>query len=109
MTIEISPRFEKDLKGLVKKFKKITDDLALFKKEILQNPRSGTALGNNCYKIRVPNSSVPTGKSGGFRIITLLKLQEDRIILLTIYSKSEKETISDKELQTILEELNEAN
>lgn len=104
MIIEVLPRFEKELKRLAKKYKKISEDLYNFKEEILNNPTLGTSLGNNCYKIRVANSSVPTGKSGGFRIITLVKVEKERIILLTIYSKSDKENISDDELKTILQE-----
>ena len=46
-----------------------------------------------------------TGKSGGFRIITLVKIEKDKIILLTIYSKTEKENISKDELSSILEGL----
>jgi mRNA-degrading endonuclease RelE of RelBE toxin-antitoxin system len=107
MIIEVSLRFEKELKQLSKKYKKIKDDLRLFKKEILNNPTLGTSLGNDCYKVRVPNSSIPTGKSGGFRIITLVKIQNDKIVLLTIYSKTEKENISNDELKSMLEGLNE--
>ena len=106
MIIEVLPRFEKELKQLAKKYKNIANDLSKFKKEILKNPALGTPLGNNCYKVRVANSSVPTGKSGGFRVITLLKVEKEKIILLTIYSKSEKESISDDELKAILKECN---
>ena len=103
MTIEVSQQFEKELKKLAKKYKKIANDLSLFKEDILKNPTSGTPLGNNCYKVRVPNSSIPTGKSGGFRVITLLKVENERIILLTIYAKTEKDNISEKEINEILE------
>jgi len=103
MIIEVSERFEKELKKLAKKYKKISSDLIKFKKEILKNPTLGTPLGNDCYKIRIANSSVPTGKSGGFRIITLIKIQKEKIILLTIYSKTQKENISDEELKAIIE------
>ncbi len=51
MIIEVSIRFEKELKQLAKKYKKIKNDLALFKKEILNNPTLGTSLGNECYKM----------------------------------------------------------
>ena len=103
MIIEVSERFEKDLKSLAKKYKRISKDLVKFKKEILKNPTLGTPLGNDCYKIRIPNSSIPTGKRGGFRIITLAKIEKEKIILLTIYSKTQKETITDEELKEILE------
>ena len=105
MIIEVSSRFEKELKQLAKKYKKIKNDLILFKKNILNNPTLGTPLGNDCYKIRIPNSSIPTGKSGGFRIITLVKIEKNRIILLTIYSKTDKDNISKEELNSILQNL----
>ena len=100
-----SDTFEKDVKKLSKRFKRIKYDLQLFLKELQQNPHIGIPLGNNCYKVRVPNSSIPTGKSGGFRIITLVKLEKERVILLTIYSKSDKESITDNELRDILSEI----
>jgi len=97
-----SDTFEKDVKRLSKKYKKIKFDLQSFLKELQKNPTMGTPLGNSCYKVRVANSSIPTGKSGGFRIITLLKVEKERIFLLTIYSKSDKESITDSELRDIL-------
>lgn len=103
MIIEVLSRFEKELKKLAKKYKNIANDIAMFKKEILDNPTLGTPLGNNCYKVRIANSSIPTGKSGGFRIITLVKIEKESIILLTIYSKTEKENITDNELNEILQ------
>lgn len=100
--IIVSLKFKKDLKILKKKYKKIDQDLQNLKKQLLTNPTIGTPLGNNLYKIRIPNSSVPTGKRGGFRIITLVKIEKNRIVLLTIYSKADKEDISDEELKEIL-------
>lgn len=38
------------------------------------------------------------GKSGGARVITNLKVTETTVYLLTIYNKSDKENITDKEL-----------
>jgi len=105
MIIEVLPRFEKDLKQLAKKYKNIKKDLKLFQSKIIENPTIGTPLGNDCYKVRIANSSIPTGKSGGFRIITLIKIEKDKIILLTIYSKTQKENISDEELKEILKEV----
>jgi len=97
-----SDTFEKEVKKLSKKYKKIKSDLQSFLKELQKNPTMGTPLGNNCYKVRVANSSIPTGKSGGFRIITLIKVEKEKIFLLTIYSKSDKENITDSELRDIL-------
>ena len=42
------------------------------------------------------------GKSGGARVITCVKITNEKIFLLTIYDKSEKDDISDKELNELL-------
>jgi len=77
--------------------------LEFLRSELHQDAKSGTELGNNCYKIRIPNSSIPTGKSGGFRIITYYTIESDVIRLLLIYSKRDRENITDKEIQEILQ------
>ena len=104
-SIKATQRFKKELKQLAKKYKKIKIDYENLLNELEKNPTLGTPLGNDCYKIRIPNSSIPTGKSGGFRIITLVKIKNDKIILLTIYSKSDKESIDKNELSQILKDL----
>jgi mRNA-degrading endonuclease RelE of RelBE toxin-antitoxin system len=104
-SIKTTKRFKKELKQLAKKYKKIKIDYKNLLDNLENNPTLGTSLGNDCYKIRVANSSIPTGKSGGFRIITLVKIKKDKIVLLTIYSKTEKESIGRDELGTILEGL----
>ncbi|EJF06398.1 hypothetical protein ThvES_00015410 [Thiovulum sp. ES] len=58
-----TPRFKKEVKKLSKKFKKIKDDILVLVQEIQKNLKSGVSLGNGAYKVRVPNSSIPTGKS----------------------------------------------
>jgi hypothetical protein len=42
------------------------------------------------------------GKSGGARVITYFAVTESNVFLLSIYDKSEKEDIDDKELLRIL-------
>lgn len=69
------------------------------------NPEQGTALGNDCYKIRLAIASKGKGKSGGARVITYVQISQTTVYLLTIYDKNEKENISDKELQSLLEEI----
>ena len=72
---------------------------------IAENPEKGTALGNNFYKIRLAISSKGKGKSGGARIITYVKVLETTIILTSIYDKSERNNISEKELEQIFKEV----
>jgi hypothetical protein len=63
--------------------------------------KQGKALGNNFYKIRLYISSKGKGKSGGARIITYVKIISASVYLISIYDKSEKVTITDKELEQI--------
>lgn len=66
------------------------------------NPKQGKPLGKDCYKIRMAISGKGKGKSGGARIITCVRVTADKIYLISIYDKSEKEDISDKELNELL-------
>ena len=106
--IETIPRFEKDVKKLKKKFPKIKNDLVKFINELSLNLELGINLGENLFKIRIQNSSIPTGKSGGFRIITYYK-KDDTLYLITIYSKTEQDTILTDKLKQIINEEIEQN
>jgi len=43
------------------------------------------------------------GKRGGGRVITCVKVINQKVFLLSLYDKSDKETISDNELILLLE------
>ena len=96
--------FNKDIKKLFKKYKQLPNDLKLLKDELFKNPKSGIELGNSCYKIRLANSSIPTGKSGGFRIIYYYIDSQNNLYLMSMYSKNELENIDDKTILNILKE-----
>ncbi len=96
------PIFSIKLKKLAKKYKKIKIDLLELEKELILNPKSGIPLQHNCYKIRVSNSSIPAGKSGGFRVIYYFIDKNNNIFLMSIYSKTQKENLSDNELLELL-------
>ena len=96
------PTFASKLKKLAKKYKKIKSDLQELQKELMSNPKIGIALQHNCYKIRVANSSTPTGKSGGFRVVYYFVDRDNKVFLMTIYSKTQKENISENELLELL-------
>lgn len=97
--------FRKALKPLAKKYRSLLEDIHNLADNLRQNPQLGTPLGQDCYKIRLAISSKKQGKSGGARVITCVKIVDDQVILLTIYDKSEREDITDKELSTLLKEL----
>jgi len=102
LKIVVTPEFAKRVKQLSKKYKNISKDLKDLYEVINKNPRSGVDLGSNCYKIRLANSSIPTGKSGGFRVIIYLVENKDIVRLLYIFSKREQENISDSELRELI-------
>lgn len=93
-----TPPFERELKQLLKKYPSLKKDIAVLGEQLIKEPRLGTALGNDCYKIRMAITSKGKGKSGGARVITYIQITEKNIFLLSIYDKSENENITDKEL-----------
>lgn len=95
------PLFDKQAKRLAKKYPSLKKDLMELLKSLTNNPEQGTALGNGFYKIRVALSSKGKGKSGGARVITYVKVTVTTVYLTSIYDKSEKSAITDKELKQI--------
>ena len=102
--IETDEEFDRDVKILKKKFKLIKQDILELVDILKINPFSGIDLGSGLFKIRLKNSSIPTGKSGGFRVIYYVIIDE-KIILLKMYSKTEKENISDVEFNNLKERI----
>lgn len=107
MSYSILPthRFEKELKRLVKKFASLKIEFVALIEEIIKNPQSGTLIGNNCYKIRLAIESKGKGKSGGARAITYVYIESEIFYLLTIYDKSEKESLKANELKMMIANL----
>jgi mRNA-degrading endonuclease RelE of RelBE toxin-antitoxin system len=98
-------RFEKELKRLVKKFPSLKSEFAGFVADIIENPETGTFIGNSCYKTRLAIASKGKGKRGGARVITYLYLTIETVYLLTIYEKGEKSDLKPKELKEMIESL----
>ncbi len=96
------PPFDKQLKRLAKKYPSLKNEFAELLESLEQEPEQGTNLGNNCYKIRIAIASKGKGKSGGARVITNFVIAEETVFLISIYDKSEKENLTDKELDELL-------
>ena len=101
------PPFNKQLKRLAKKYPSIGKDLAELGKDLSENPIQGKSLGQDCFKIRLAISSKGKGKSGGARVITCVRIIHETVFLLSIYDKSDQEDLSDKELEGLLQFLEE--
>ena len=105
--IKVYRHFEKEVKKLSKRYKSLKQDLTILAAELMQNPDMGTDLGNGLHKVRMSIASKGKGKRGGARVITLiatLSKEEKEIGLHFIYDKSERENITDKELQAVLKD-----
>ncbi len=94
--------FEKQVKRLIKKYTSLKKELLELVQELKQNPEQGTPIGQSCYKIRIAIASKGKGKSGGARVITNFVITDGTVYLLSIYHKSEKENLTDKELNELL-------
>ena len=99
------PTFKKELKKLVKKYNSLKSEYLELIESLEHNPEQGTKIGHNCYKIRLSIASKGKGKSGGARIITNIVISEETVFLLSIYDKSEKDNLSDKELTELLKHI----
>jgi mRNA-degrading endonuclease RelE of RelBE toxin-antitoxin system len=104
--VDATVKFQKKVKSLEKKHQNIRDDV----RPIIEQIETGELPGNRIvgldveiYKVRVRNRNANRGKSGGYRLIYYVKTS-DRIILVTIYSKSEQEDIDASEIEDILSE-----
>lgn len=103
--IRIYPQFEREIKRLSKRYRTIKQDYADLLESLRENPVQGVDLGKGLRKVRMAISSKGKGKSGGARVITLimaLSVEDTEIGLHYIYDKSERASISDKELLDIL-------
>lgn len=97
------PPFDKQLKKLVKKYPSLKSEITTLITHLKTEPKQGTSLGNDCYKIRLAISSKGKGKSGGARVITYVAITDKEIYLLSIYDKSQQAIIEDKELLRLLD------
>ena len=107
-SVRFADEFEKELYRLSKKYRNIQRDV----EPIIQQLEQGIILGDRLagfgyeiyvYKLRVKNSDIQKGKSAGYRLIYLLE-SATSILLLTIYSKAEKEDITVNDINSILGE-----
>ena len=103
--IRTTKTFDKEIKRLRKRYASIAADYARLLDEIAQNPQLGTDLGRELRKVRMAIASKGKGKSGGARVITfsvIVSVDATEINLLYIYDKSERSSISQKELEELL-------
>jgi len=105
VVIEETETFTKAVKKLQKRFKNIENDYNKFIDSIKTIDNLGTDLGGGVYKVRIANSDKQTGKSSGYRLISYLKLIDNTLYLMYIYDKSDLDTISEKQIDTLIKKI----
>jgi mRNA-degrading endonuclease RelE of RelBE toxin-antitoxin system len=99
--IALTPRFKRDLRVLAKRYRSIRGDLQSLIEELQAGETPGDRIAGlkyQIFKVRLKNSNIQKGKSGGYRVIYYLKTQ-DKIILTTIYSKSDFSDVNNKTIE----------
>jgi len=99
------PNFEREAKRLSKKHRSLKKDLLNLIEVLEKSPQQGEPLGNDFYKVRIAISSKSSGKSGGARIITCVKVVKSIVFLSSIYDKAEKATITNQELKLLAKQI----
>ena len=113
ITVRITNSFKSAAKPLLKKYPSLKKDLLKLERDLQVDPKMGTPLGKNVYKVRIKIASKGKGKSGGARVISMVETTvigiaktsnegETFVNLLTIFDKSDTATISDSELKDLL-------
>ncbi len=102
--VEVSDNFRREAKRLVKKYPSLKTELADLFKNLETNPRMGTPLGHEIYKIRLSIASKNKGKSGGARALSFVNINQNSVLLFAIYSKGETDSLSDKQIKELIKD-----
>ena len=100
MSFEVTSirQFDRQLKRLVRKYPSLAAEVESLAEALAEDPDLGTDIGGGLHKIRLAIRSKNRGKSGGARVITVVRVVRETVYLASIYDKSEVETLSDEEL-----------
>ena len=104
MKIEYTDAFKRQLRKLSRRYRHIRQDLDPLIAQLQNGTTPGnqvSGLGYTLYKARLRNRDNRRGKSGGYRVIYYLQ-SRDKIILVTIYSKSDQADIRAVEIRRII-------
>jgi len=106
--IDLTPEYKRNLRELSKKYRQIRLDT----QPVIEQIQAGNFIGDRIpgmgedyiiLKVRVKNSNIQKGKSAGYRMIYQVE-SPSIVLLLTIYSKSDRTDISLNEIRSIIAE-----
>ena len=102
--VKSTSQFDKESRRLIRKYRSLRAELSRLRDELHRGERPGVRLSGTGYatfKTRMPNRSARRGKSGGFRVIYQIRSGQ-LVLLLIIYSKTERADIPDDEVRRLL-------
>ena len=97
--------FKRNLRRLARRYRSIRSDLDPLIADLRGGETPGARIkgvGQVVYKVRLPNSDARRGKSGGYRVVYYVQTAE-RVVLVTVYSKSDQGDVSAAALRQIIE------
>jgi mRNA-degrading endonuclease RelE of RelBE toxin-antitoxin system len=108
VTVSFTAEFKRNISRLAKKYRNIRQDVQPVIAQLEQGGTPGDQVqraGHPLYKVRVKNTDAQRGKSGGYRIIYYLQTTS-KVILITLYSKTEQGDVSAEQIRRIISENN---
>lgn len=103
--VQVTTPFLRRLKDLVKRYRQIEKDIQPVIDELQAGNFIGDQIAGTGYtvlKVRAKNRDIPTGKSGGYRIIYQI-VSPQLISLLLIYAKSDQADVAAEEIIEAIE------
>ena len=102
--VTASPTFKRNIKSLRKKYRSVRQDIEPAIKQLQSGKLPGdkvSGISYSVYKLRIKNSDIGKGKSGGYRLIYYCQTATG-IVLLTVYAKSEQTNITAADIRNII-------
>ena len=107
-SVRLTTSFKRTIKKLKRRYPHIQADVQIGVEVLLQAPRLGVIIkgSGGIRKLRLRNRDAKRGKSGGYRLLYYFEDEPTQTIyLLLLYSKSERQSVTGRELQELLIEL----
>lgn len=104
--INFTPRFQRDIRELAKRYRSLKTDIQSLIEQLQAGQTPGDRITGSQYaifKVRVRNSNLQRGKSGGYRVIYYVKTPTS-VILATIYAKSDTADVSNAVIEAAIEQ-----
>jgi mRNA-degrading endonuclease RelE of RelBE toxin-antitoxin system len=107
-SVSLTEPFKRSVKNLKRRYPHVQADVQLGVEQLVQTPQLGVLIpgSNGIRKVRLQNRDARRGKSGGYRLLYYVEDEPNQTLyLLLIYSKSDRDDVTQRELRDLLSEL----